>query len=442
MIFDKKNIDNNQDVDLTDHINNHDYIKKITDLGEKIDLVAGEDILTRTFHKLISQGTSIDSSFYERLVKHKLLKPIDRSLIANNALDSSALVAEAASILQNDPVLHYMFSGFADLPYQILRNINLENELALKLTVVKEALPRLFHHSMIVTLVAIYLGMKAKKSNKNLNALAIAGLFHDIGELHLNPEIQDQSRPLDDEGWHQIYAHPFISYLILKEFSMHHPIVSSAVLDHHERLDGSGYPRNLNDEAINELGHIIAVAELSAGVAQKTVSKDKIEARLKLNTRKYKREYVNYLLEAYRDMPVTINSVDVLSLDILHHKVEELHKVCVSWENLIEKLNEQQQHQELVEIINLRLSVLKNELIETGVDISSSNEMYHGMHEDYIWLNEINSVLDEAKYQVRRLVEEVKWRWPDYAEPHKPRSLGQYISEWLSSTRQLVRTNA
>lgn len=442
MIFDKKKISNNQDVDLVEQVNNQDYIKKVTDLGDKIDIVAGEDILTRTFHKLISQGTRIDSSFYDRLIKHKLLKPIDRSLISNEAIDSSVLVAEASHLLQNDRVLRQMFRGFPDLPYQVLRNVHLENEMALKLTVAKEAIPRLFNHSMMVTLVAIYLGMKAQKSNKELGALATAGLFHDIGELHLDPEIQDRSKPLNDEGWHQIYAHPFISYLILKEFNPYHPQVSTAVLDHHERLDGSGYPRNLLHDDINELGHIIAVAELAAGVASKTVAKDKIEARLKLNTRKYNRRYVSFLLDVYKEINEELSINDMLSLHVLNEKVKKLHTVIVHWNELTERLTAQQIHQELVEIINLRLSVLRGELVETGVDILSQNEMYLGMHEDYVWMNETNSVLDEAMYQIRRLVEEIKWRWPDYSEPHKPRSLGLYISDWLVSTSYQMKTNS
>jgi HD-GYP domain-containing protein (c-di-GMP phosphodiesterase class II) len=442
MVLDKSKISSNHDIDLVEQVNNQDYIKKVTELGDKIELVAGEDILTRTFHKLISQGTQIDSSFYDRLIKHKLLKPIDRSLISNEAIDSSVLVAEASHLLQNDQVLKHMFRGFPDLPYQILRNVYLENELALKLTVAKEAIPRLFQHSMMVTLVAIYLGMKAKKSNKELVALATAGLFHDIGELHLDPEIQDRSKPLDDEGWLQIYAHPFISYLILKEFNIYHPQVSTAVLDHHERLDGSGYPRNLINDDINELGHIIAVAELAAGVASGTVSKEKIEARLKLNTRKYNRSYVNFLLEVYKEISEEPSIADMLSMAVLNEKVKQLHAVVAHWHELMERLTEQQTHQELVEIINQRLSVLRGELVETGIDISSQNEMYLGMHEDYIWMNETNSVLDEAMYQIKRLVEEIKWRWPGYSEAHKARSLGQYISDWLISTKSLVQTNS
>jgi len=428
-----------QELDLAEQVNSEHYIKQVTSLGDQIELVAGEDILTRTFHKLIGQGTRIDSSFYERLIRHKLLKPIDRSLVSSETVNSSTLVAEATRLIHHDELLRHMFRGFPELPYQIMRTIELENELALKLTVAREALPHLFNHSMIVTLVAIYLGMRAQKGTKELTALALAGLLHDIGELHLDLDIQDRSRPLDDQAWQQIYAHPFISYLILKEFPRHHPRISTAVLDHHERLDGSGYPRNLVGDAINELGHILAVAELAAGVASSIVSRRKVEARLKLNTRKYKRQYVSYLLDIYKGVRDEYDRAEGINQKQLSGKVERLHKVYDHWKTIIEKLNEQQRHQELVVVVESRLQVLRRELAETGIDVEASMEMYAGMGEDYAWMNETNAVLDEALYQIRRIVEEIKWRWPGYKEEHKTRSLGQYLNDWLLSARELAK---
>lgn len=80
MLFDKKKISNNQEVDLVEQVNRQDYFKNVIDLGDKIDLVAGGD-------NLISEGTRVGSSFYDRLIKHKQLKPIDRSLNASDAID-------------------------------------------------------------------------------------------------------------------------------------------------------------------------------------------------------------------------------------------------------------------------------------------------------------------------------------------------------------------
>ena len=428
--------------DLVDTVNSNGYIEEITKLGDKMDVIAGEDILTQTYHKLISAGTKIDSTFYEKLIQHKLLKPIDRSLVASDGVNTDKLVAEASILLGRDPRFKKMFMKYADLPLQIFRHVHFENALSLKLTIIREAMPRLFRHSIQVSLVAIYLGIRDGLKNKDLFRLASAGMFHDIGELHINPELQNPEHRLDDDDWYQIYAHPFISYLILKEFPYYHPSISTIVLDHHEKIDGSGYPRGVKRDEINPLGQIMSIAEVTVGLMNKNLSSEDLEAKLKLCQGEYDRKYLGYLVEVFKDTKRREESGNSHSLKVIDKKMSMVHGIIHEWQHLLEKLNDQQREQLLVHTVTDRLDYLHTKLVGTGFVPEETEVVYLALGEESDdWLIETSSIVDEALFQIHKIIGEVKRRWPQHKDPHKPRTLGEYLSIWLNDSEKKIYEN-
>jgi hypothetical protein len=81
------------------------YIKLLTELGDTHQLVVTQDICNDQGVSLIKQGTQIDSSLYDKLVSHKLLRPIDHSLSVENPVTPLSLVTEAKRLLSNEPGL-------------------------------------------------------------------------------------------------------------------------------------------------------------------------------------------------------------------------------------------------------------------------------------------------------------------------------------------------
>lgn len=438
---DKDDIKIDIKADLVSTVNSTNYIKEVTKLGDKMDVVAGEDVLTSTYHKLIDEGTKIDSSFYERLIKHKLLKPIDRSLVASDSVNTDKMVAEASILLGRDPYFKKMFMKYHDLPIQIMRNVHLENVLAMKMTVIKEAMPRLFKHSIQVALISIYLGIRAGLHNKDLFKLAAAGVLHDLGELHINPELQNSQHRLNDEDWHQIYAHPFIGYLILKEFPYYHPHISQIVLDHHEKIDGSGYPRGVKLEEINPLAQVLAVAEVAAGLMNKGLATEDIQAKIKLCQGEHNRKYLGYLLDIFRTTSDDNNIPIAHDLKTIDKKMSDVNTIITNWQHLLEKLNQQQKDQPLVHTVTDRLKYLHMKLVGTGFVPEATEEVYLILgDDDDDWLLETGTIVDEAIFQIYKIIGEIKRRWPQHKDPHKPRTLGEYLSNWVHDTEKRIHT--
>jgi HD-GYP domain-containing protein (c-di-GMP phosphodiesterase class II) len=101
------------------------------------------------------------------------------------------------------------------------------------------------------------LGMTASEQR----VLARSGLLHDIGKLGIPGSILHKHDPLDDAEWKLMRTHPEVGLRIL-EWAGHFERALLAVLHHHERMDGTGYPHGLVGDAIPIEARVVAVADM------------------------------------------------------------------------------------------------------------------------------------------------------------------------------------
>jgi HD-GYP domain-containing protein (c-di-GMP phosphodiesterase class II) len=114
-------------------------------------------------------------------------------------------------------------------------------------------------HAARSTIIAIIIGSYLKLPSHRLIELGVAALLHEVGMIKLSPQIYLSKRPLTPPERKAILTHPVLGYKILNTFNF--PLAVSVVaLDHHERENGSGYPRKLTGEKISTYAKIIAVA--------------------------------------------------------------------------------------------------------------------------------------------------------------------------------------
>jgi HD-GYP domain-containing protein (c-di-GMP phosphodiesterase class II) len=114
-------------------------------------------------------------------------------------------------------------------------------------------------HTVWSTIIAIIIGMHLKLPNHRLIELGVSALFHEIGMTKLPPEIYLSDHPLSPIERKAILTHTLLGYNLLKSFKF--PLsVCIGALEHHERENGSGYPRRLTSDKISLYSKIIAVA--------------------------------------------------------------------------------------------------------------------------------------------------------------------------------------
>jgi HD-GYP domain-containing protein (c-di-GMP phosphodiesterase class II) len=114
-------------------------------------------------------------------------------------------------------------------------------------------------HAVRSTIIAIIIGSYLKLPSHRLIELGAAALLHEVGMIKLPPYIYLSKRPLSPPERKAILTHPVLGYKLLNSFGF--PLAVSVVaLEHHERENGSGYPRKLTGDKISAYAKIIAVA--------------------------------------------------------------------------------------------------------------------------------------------------------------------------------------
>ena len=98
------------------------------------------------------------------------------------------------------------------------------------------------------------------KKEEEVKEIKLAGLMHDIGKIGISETVLNNPNRLSDEEWLEMKRHSEIGYRILSsvhEFSN----IARFILEHHERIDGSGYPSGIKGDDISVQARIIAVAD-------------------------------------------------------------------------------------------------------------------------------------------------------------------------------------
>jgi HD-GYP domain-containing protein (c-di-GMP phosphodiesterase class II) len=103
-------------------------------------------------------------------------------------------------------------------------------------------------------------------SEEETTTIRLAGSIHDVGKLSVPVELLSRPGRLSDTELHLIKAHPQSGYDILKRIELPWPI-AEITLQHHERMDGSGYPFGLKGNTILIGARVLAVADVVEAMA-------------------------------------------------------------------------------------------------------------------------------------------------------------------------------
>jgi putative nucleotidyltransferase with HDIG domain len=121
-------------------------------------------------------------------------------------------------------------------------------------------------HQKRVALISAAIAKKLGLNNEQIEALYMAAMVHDLGKVAVPAEILTKPSRLTDLEMQMVQGHAESGYQILKDIPFPYPI-AEMVYQHHERLDGSGYPRALKGEAICLEARILAVADTIEAMA-------------------------------------------------------------------------------------------------------------------------------------------------------------------------------
>jgi len=129
-------------------------------------------------------------------------------------------------------------------------------------------------HSNNVSKYAIKVGKELDFSDSFLEELEIAALLHDVGKIGIPDEVLNKPGKLTDEEYKIIQSHTLIGGKLLSEIDFLSKNIPLGALEHHEKLDGTGYPYNKKGNEISLFGKLLAVVDIYDALTAKRVYKE------------------------------------------------------------------------------------------------------------------------------------------------------------------------
>jgi PAS domain S-box-containing protein len=179
----------------------------------------------------------------ESIAKNELANPALRAIVINARDATARLHAE-------DEIKRYV----GELENAFMQSVTVAT------TICEMRDPYTVGHERRVAELAVAIGAELGFDTRRLEGLKVAGFLHDVGKITVPAEILVKPTKLSPTEFELIKGHAQASYDVLKTVTFPWPVAEIAY-QHHERLDGSGYPRRLKGDAILLEARILAVAD-------------------------------------------------------------------------------------------------------------------------------------------------------------------------------------
>lgn len=220
---------------------------------------------------LLCQGTRLTDSFIERLkqlgygsiyIDDGLIDDVvvDELITEKTRLQALKCVRDATEALQHNG--EFNVASMKQTVGNLIDDLIGNRHLMLNLNDIQSFDEYTFDHSVNVTVVSLLIGMHLYYPIDKLRDLGLGVLLHDLGKTMVPYEILNKPGKLTDEEFSVVKQHTWQGFELLRRNPEIKITCAHVALQHHERVDGSGYPRNLAQADILEFARISAVADV------------------------------------------------------------------------------------------------------------------------------------------------------------------------------------
>ncbi len=235
----------------------------ILEASQTKSIIASRDIFDISGIKLWARDMPVSNALQRKLLDRQLRNPLESCLLAEDGVTAKGLVEATAALVEQDTPLAALLRPRAARIVQEVAHLPLHSVAQLLLTAGQASRPESFDHAVQAMALAGALMIAHGGTTTDLRMAMLCGLLHDLGEMYIDPRHgeADADRALDFKTFQQLVVHPHIGQLLLSQLTEYPKAMARAVAEHHERLDGSGYPHALQRETVSPLGRMLAVTE-------------------------------------------------------------------------------------------------------------------------------------------------------------------------------------
>lgn len=392
------------------------YIRSVTEMGNSREVIVCADIFASNGIKLMAKGARIDSLQYERLTRHRLSAPLDNMLTTDRPVDGNYLALEVDKLIEHDATYRRIISRAGDprMLKHSLVTLKLPPPVQVRLTVMSEQRNDIYLHSLRTAILAFSLAQRLRMSVGDHPAILLAALCHDFGEMHTDPYILDQGHSITAEERRYVHVHPITGYVLLHEMNGFPTAAAQAVLQHHERLDGSGYPHALAAFNICALGQLIGVADV-AEAAIKRFDLRRVEMLFRINRARFAPAMINSLRDLLHVTPEDAHDLSEGgdAAQQLAHLGDLLH-AWFTLRGMLERQNPPTDYDTTpLAFLFERMSIIRSIMLQAGMDPDNMTSLLSIAQDDTELLLELRAMLDEMDWLMRDLANEIDRRSPE-----------------------------
>ncbi|SHI75526.1 HD-GYP domain-containing protein [Pseudobutyrivibrio xylanivorans] len=224
-------------------------------------------------HAIVScEGTSDETSKYNTYINN--LKPDEDYSIEFEDSFKQYAVESLSMLYSNLEDVEGLTSGVKELGNKVCEIIDNSKELSINLSKLKVCDEYTYKHSVDVGTMAGVLAKALGESSEFVRDITVAGLLHDIGKEKIPNEVLNKPSRLTDDEFIVIKTHPVHGYNILRDTTSITEEIRQGILNHHENVDGTGYPRGLRGSQIGKMAEIISIVDVYDALVTKRSYKD------------------------------------------------------------------------------------------------------------------------------------------------------------------------
>ncbi|SDB07164.1 HD-GYP domain, c-di-GMP phosphodiesterase class II (or its inactivated variant) [Eubacterium oxidoreducens] len=251
--------------------------------------IIAKDVFSKEGVVLLHGGTYVDEEIHDRLQKYKgTIEFVISDLIEQENEEETKKepqVFDLADDVKKRALLgvEYMYSGAKpdeivdianDITKEMLSTLGENEDVNISLEMLKVSDEYTFKHSVDVGAMAMLVANKMHLQGESIRNIAMAGIMHDIGKVKIPDAILNKPAKLTPEEFEIIKKHPIWGYEIIHDIKGVSEEVGLGILQHHENINGSGYPYSLRGGEISYMGKILSVVDVYDALVTKRPYKE------------------------------------------------------------------------------------------------------------------------------------------------------------------------
>lgn len=246
-------------------------MRKLQLINVKSDMVLGKTIYSASGNTLLAAGVGLTTVYINRLkelgvpalyIKDGLCDDVGMPEIISEAtrVDAQKAVKEVfEQCMKGEEV---SFNAIKDMANHIVDEAIANREALLNQTDIRTVYDYSYGHSVNVALIAVMTGIALSYNQLQLRDLSVGALLHDIGKTFISNEILNKQGRLTAKEFQEVKSHCAKGFELLRKHEEISLLSAHVAFQHHEKYDGSGYPRGLKGKDIHELARIAALADV------------------------------------------------------------------------------------------------------------------------------------------------------------------------------------